>query len=465
MSNAFIPKNIRVGYQNRSDTFTGKLGYVIYYDEKGKIRKEKSWKSWCSESLGSQELENLPKTGYILNRGVRRDQYGWFASGRAMARVYHPDGFEFEITIGNLMKIIEYSDINKQEIVEPCLLAWEGTDLVLIPTNSELYTNSIKYTEQQDEKLSAKSLTIGAYYRRKKSDVDDPETFMYMGYYPFKDELINTKCSKKHVFVDTRGRFSAVGVSTLMSDVRHSVDIDKHRKVLPKFLSSTHTNNIKALHFKEMETPQKYKKVNYGDSYHYPTYLKKISEGIYVGLEPGYLHSQLRSQNRPENTHLKLSCDLYKIGLVDGVLSSVNTYRIDGPERDAALVSFYDSNQSDEYEMTFDHSGRDVNILKNNAKYSYQHTYPMTAKRFSDNVFLKLGSEYNGSYYRHRNGGPVCKTKELEFFIGRDYFENTPMDQIMQDIGFGVMCYETVDGKIIPIEEYAGILSGTRQTG
>ena len=32
-SNIFIPQKINVGYQNRSDTYTGKLAYVIYYDE------------------------------------------------------------------------------------------------------------------------------------------------------------------------------------------------------------------------------------------------------------------------------------------------------------------------------------------------------------------------------------------------------------------------------------------------
>ena len=45
-SNIFIPKIINVGYQNRSGTYTGKLAYVIYYDEKGKLRKEASWNNW-----------------------------------------------------------------------------------------------------------------------------------------------------------------------------------------------------------------------------------------------------------------------------------------------------------------------------------------------------------------------------------------------------------------------------------
>ncbi len=38
----FIPSKIKVGFQERSDTYTGKLAYIIYYDNKGVLRKERS---------------------------------------------------------------------------------------------------------------------------------------------------------------------------------------------------------------------------------------------------------------------------------------------------------------------------------------------------------------------------------------------------------------------------------------
>lgn len=45
-SNLYIPKKIHVGFQKRSDTYTGKLAYVIYEDEKGVLRKQGSWDGW-----------------------------------------------------------------------------------------------------------------------------------------------------------------------------------------------------------------------------------------------------------------------------------------------------------------------------------------------------------------------------------------------------------------------------------
>lgn len=66
----FIPEQLMVGFQNRKDTFTGKLAYVIYYDEKGKLRKEHSWQNWRDRNIDPQEFVNEPTTGFVLNKKV-----------------------------------------------------------------------------------------------------------------------------------------------------------------------------------------------------------------------------------------------------------------------------------------------------------------------------------------------------------------------------------------------------------
>lgn len=45
----FIPKKVKVGYRSRNDTFTGKLAYVNYLNDKNKWALEKSWQGWISE--------------------------------------------------------------------------------------------------------------------------------------------------------------------------------------------------------------------------------------------------------------------------------------------------------------------------------------------------------------------------------------------------------------------------------
>lgn len=43
MSNIFIPQKLKIGFNNRDDTYTKKLAYIIYYDHTGKLRKQISW--------------------------------------------------------------------------------------------------------------------------------------------------------------------------------------------------------------------------------------------------------------------------------------------------------------------------------------------------------------------------------------------------------------------------------------
>jgi hypothetical protein len=55
-SNIFIPKKIKIGFNPRNDTYTGRLGYVIYHD--GKVwRKETSWKGWIYEYEDAAAIE------------------------------------------------------------------------------------------------------------------------------------------------------------------------------------------------------------------------------------------------------------------------------------------------------------------------------------------------------------------------------------------------------------------------
>jgi hypothetical protein len=66
-SNIFIPEKIKVGFQNRQDTYTKKLAYIIYYDEKGKLRKEKSWNGWRDKEI--QDLDFSPSFFKAPNKG------------------------------------------------------------------------------------------------------------------------------------------------------------------------------------------------------------------------------------------------------------------------------------------------------------------------------------------------------------------------------------------------------------
>ena len=146
-SNIFVPKKINVGFQNRDDTYTGKLAYVIYYDEKGKLRKEKSWNGWRDQNIPNEEFENVPTSGFVLNKktGCVEESYEWNAR-KTYCRIYDPRNFEFEITIENLLYILENTNSIKGKGLEgDFVYGWSGKDLVLIPVEAPDYKEIVKY--------------------------------------------------------------------------------------------------------------------------------------------------------------------------------------------------------------------------------------------------------------------------------------------------------------------------------
>ena len=179
-TNIFIPTKINVGFQNRKDTYTGKLAYVIYYDEKGKLRKETSWQNWRDKDIPNEEFDNEPTEGFVLNRraGGVEESWGWNPR-KTYCRVYDPRGFEFEITIANLLWILENCNSIKGKGIEgEFVYGWDGKELVLVPVESPDYkeiqekNNIIK----NNEFIKAKDLIVGATYETLKG-----EKYVYMG--------------------------------------------------------------------------------------------------------------------------------------------------------------------------------------------------------------------------------------------------------------------------------------------
>ena len=177
-SNIFIPKRINVGYQNRSGTYTGKLAYIIYYDEKGVLRKERSWNGWRDEDIPNDEFDNEPTEGFVLNKKAGDYSTGW-DHRQAYCRVYDPRGFEFEITIENLLYILANVNCYKGKGLEgEFVYGWDGTSLILIPVESPDYKQIAEFNKivHNNECIRTKDLILGATYLTK-----DDEQWIYMG--------------------------------------------------------------------------------------------------------------------------------------------------------------------------------------------------------------------------------------------------------------------------------------------
>jgi len=86
-STIFIPKKCKVGFNLRQDTYTGKLGYIIYHD--GKVwRKENSWESWRQKPgdkylIGYEKDENGKYPVDVNGRTIYNSIYGVYGEDLA----------------------------------------------------------------------------------------------------------------------------------------------------------------------------------------------------------------------------------------------------------------------------------------------------------------------------------------------------------------------------------------------
>lgn len=261
--NLFIAPKLKIGYQNRSGTYDGKLSYIIYFDEKGKLRKEASWKTWCEESLGSHEFENVPTKGLMLNKQIVRDAYsfGHYANGRTMARIYDPRGFEFEITIENFFGICSTHDLIKGEIVGEFVYAWDGTELVLLPVNSQQYKEAIIFTENKNVKMKSADLEVGYKYLTKLN-----KEVTYIGKYTMNGAIklkyandavyINKGDKIKDIFYDG---YDFVNIPT--ANICEKLDEnDNIENLINRYLSSKKGLNFKNLKFIDLKEDSKLSK-------------------------------------------------------------------------------------------------------------------------------------------------------------------------------------------------------------
>lgn len=177
----FLPKRLNVGYRSRSGTYTGKLGYVTYFDEKGVLRKEKSWEGWRDSRIDNTLYDNEKLSGFVINKTSGGERSGW-DTRKSYIRVYDPRGFEVEISIDNLLYIIEHSTIEGKNLIGEYIYGWDGAEMVLIPVSSPEFEelerrNNLIHTNNT---VRARDLKVGATYLTKQGG-----EWIYLGRYDY----------------------------------------------------------------------------------------------------------------------------------------------------------------------------------------------------------------------------------------------------------------------------------------
>lgn len=256
MNNVFIAPKIKVGFQKRDDCFTKQLAYIIYYDDKGKLRKETSWESWRNKSIPAQEFDNEPTDGFTLNKDIKRYNGEWWSSTRTMIRIHDPRGFEFEVTTENLIGILMHTDCLRRGLIGQFVYAWSGKELVLLPTNSEEYQKAVKFTTNLSKKVKAKELVPGISYKTKREG--DVIFIGRLNWYEYNSKAYPPTGPRKEfkvmVFTKDDGKsFFKKTSAEFLSEANSENPVSNFAELMDKFNNKIYANKIVKYDFRPAE--------------------------------------------------------------------------------------------------------------------------------------------------------------------------------------------------------------------
>lgn len=237
----FIPKKIKVGFQHRDDTYTKRLAYIIYYDEKGKLRKQTSWEGWRDKNIPSKEFENKPHSGFVINKDVQRSSE-WFGSGRNMIRIYDDRGMEFEITCDNLMFILMSTDCLKRGLQGEFVYAWQGKELILLPTDCEEYKISEKFTELKSKKILKKDLVPGCSFKDKQM-----QDLIYLGYFEYNTFDVFRKeasCQEMFIFINNNNHFVPLKTLSTIAEKNSDIPVSNYAELMDLYNQSEFSSPV-----------------------------------------------------------------------------------------------------------------------------------------------------------------------------------------------------------------------------
>lgn len=201
-TNMKFPDQHFVTFNSRGGDAT-KLGFLVPDGTDAAARKRKQTAiNWGSKDIPYQTLKNVPQEGFKLMTKVSRG--GSWNGQQDKWRVMDPRGFILEIPAGNLEQILALTTIIEGVIQGKCLWGREGAINMLVPVNSELYTQGVANTN------AVKAPTIGI----KNANIGDTVTFqdgikrVYMGLlYLIHDRGGEWKTTEKplHIFGEGGG--------------------------------------------------------------------------------------------------------------------------------------------------------------------------------------------------------------------------------------------------------------------
>ena len=173
-----IPDTHYVGFQKRQGDGVP-LGFMtIDGTDKASLKRKATVDNWArgntwqahskQATLPAKTFDNKPLVGFKMGKNISYGS-GW-DSRHDKWRIEDPRGFELEITSGNLEEIMRLCTIERGEILEQCIWGRLGTENILIPISSPIYTTAAANTDRLNSKGTIRDAKPGYHLVFKNGD-------------------------------------------------------------------------------------------------------------------------------------------------------------------------------------------------------------------------------------------------------------------------------------------------------
>lgn len=167
LSTIKVPEKVYIGFQGRRTQDDVPLGFMTPYgeDQAGQKRMAtvdgwaRGYYGSTNKAFNSVTLDNKPMIGFKIGRAVRR--YGRFSGNSSKIRVEDPRGFELEISIENMLMLMNSNIIEDGELVAECVWGRDGNANVLLPLNSEPYAHYLQTQQKKAAVIGLKNVKVG----------------------------------------------------------------------------------------------------------------------------------------------------------------------------------------------------------------------------------------------------------------------------------------------------------------
>ena len=127
-------------------------------------------------------VPNEPRLGFRITQAISRG--GSWSGGNKVVRIEDPRGFELEISVDNLVKIMSMTTFVSGECQEACVWGRQGSNNILLPETSKPYKEARKVTDYRNKAtISLRDVNFGDTVELKKTENFNGLTGKYMGAY------------------------------------------------------------------------------------------------------------------------------------------------------------------------------------------------------------------------------------------------------------------------------------------